>query len=680
MPRSKLGGALRRRVFLLAALLALATAGAQEPPLATARALRLLTPEEAALRRAVDVTGTVTLVDPARTIFFQDETGGTFTKIAPKRPEVRAGHRIRVRGVTYAGLYVPGIDPETIEVVGEGPLPAALPITFEQLAAGEFNYQRVELRGVVRSVAGNAERTVAILSSGAGRLEVHLPAEALDPALGLVDASVVARGLAAGFINDRRQLVTPHLRALGLEEITVAEAAADPAQLPLTSANHLLRFPAHGRAGHRAKVRGIVTHAAADRLFLRDEEVGLMVQARVAEPLPPGTLIEALGFPAMGRFSAFLEDATYQRTEGDFPAPSPKPSDLKTVLSGAHDADLISLEAEVREIVRAPEEITLLMRAGAVLFPARLPRAGVGELLPGLRTGSLLRLSGVCSVAQAASSPTGFTTKPVAFELLLRTPADVQILRPAPWWTARKLAIVALACVAAAALALAWAAMLRRQVRRQTRVISSKLHAEAVAEERQRIAREFHDTLEQELVALSLRLDTARAKLGDSPVRPLLESSRRLVDRLQSEGRDFIWDLREHTTTAEDLRRGIVEATASLCEETGTARAVTIDGEPRALRGAAAHALVRIAQEATANAIRHGRAKTVSIQVIIEPEQVRLRIEDDGAGFTPSDPPSSAPGHFGLQGMRERMQKLQGQLSIQSAPGKGTVIEAIAPA
>jgi signal transduction histidine kinase len=380
----------------------------------------------------------------------------------------------------------------------------------------------------------------------------------------------------------------------------------------------------------------------------------------------------------MGRFIAHLEDAAVapiDRGNVDYRAIR---TDLKTALTGAHDADLIELEAELREVVRARDGVTLLMRGGPVVFPARLEPPAAAAFDPP-RIGSVLRLTGVCSVAQSASRATGFSTRPVAFDLLLRSPADVAVVRAAPWWTARKLGVIALGAFGLAALALAWAALLRRQVRRQTEVIAEQLQGEAVAEERQRIAREFHDTLEQELVALSLRLDTATAKASEGPVRGLLQGCRRLVQRLQSEGRDFIWDLREHSTPPEALRHALEEAAGALCDGDETVLAVSLEGEPRVLKGALAHALVRVAQEACSNAIRHGRARHVRISVRFGESEVRLRVEDDGAGFLVTDPPSAAPGHFGLLGMRERMQKAGGQLTVQSALEKGTVVEAAIP-
>ena len=106
-------------------------------------------------------------------------------------------------------------------------------------------------------------------------------------------------------------------------------------------------------------------------------------------------------------------------------------------------------------------------------------------------------------------------------------------------------------------LAFAWAALLRRQVRRQTALIREQVEAVTVAGERQRIAREFHDTLEQELVGVSLRLDAANARTSDSMVRDLITGTQRLVHQLQAGARSFVWNLRESSLASQPLAEGI---------------------------------------------------------------------------------------------------------------------------
>ena len=130
-------------------------------------------------------------------------------------------------------------------------------------------------------------------------------------------------------------------------------------------------------------------------------------------------------------------------------------------------------------------------------------------------------------------------------QLLLRSAADVRLVRAPSWWKPHRLAAALAAVAMVAGIASVWVMLLRRQVTRQLAVIEKKLQAEAATEERHRIAREFHDTLEQDLAGISLRLDAAAHRATDERSRHVLEEQRGLLARLQSETHDFLWDLRD---------------------------------------------------------------------------------------------------------------------------------------
>jgi len=671
---------MRLPLLLAAGLASAALAQESAPPrtITTARELRELTPGQAAEKRPVRLRAVVTLVAPERTVFLHDDTGPAFMSSRPVNFQYSAGQVLDVEGVSYPGLYVTGLTAGRVTLVGTAPLPTARPITFAELASGRWNYEWVEARGVVRHFAPGEEGAgVLVLAMGDGRLEVHANAADAEHGARLVDAAVRVQGLAAGFINEKRQLVAPQIRISALSAIAVeVPPPEDPWAQAETPAAHLLRFSPAGSAGHRVKVRGVVTHHLGGRaLFVRDQELGLFIETAQPDAVAPGAVVEALGFPEMGRYSAQLRDAVF-RTVAAEPPPPPVPVNARTLLAGTHDADLVRIEADLLEVLRGPGDIVLLLRAGELALQARIALAA-GAALAELRPGSRLALDGVARIGSADLRAGEFRTRPGSCELLLRGAGDVRVLHAPSWWTAPRLSLAAgaLACVVLAALA--WGATLQRRVRAQTAIIGEKLKTEAALEERQRIAREFHDTLEQELVGLALRLDAAAPKVRDEKPRELLEGARRLVQRIQDEARGFLWNLRDRALEGTSLQEAIALAVAG--HRAGRTLEVRIEGEPRRLAGRIEHELLRVAQEATSNAVRHGQARHIDVRLGYREREFALAITDDGAGFDPALA-GAKPGHFGLIGMQERVRRLGGAFALQSAAGQGTTVSVTIPA
>jgi two-component system NarL family sensor kinase len=208
----------------------------------------------------------------------------------------------------------------------------------------------------------------------------------------------------------------------------------------------------------------------------------------------------------------------------------------------------------------------------------------------------------------------------------------------------------------------------------------------AALEERNRLAREIHDTLAQSLAAIAMRLETADA-LAESSERGT--SSGRLADAVRHALALTRSTLEEARRSVLDLRaaplegRTLVDALRSLGEEFRDTGGRTLDVEiagddsdPRALPPAVEIGLYRIAREALTNVVRHADARRATVRLERTDGDVRMRIADDGAGFDPSRVP---PGRFGLVGATERARLLGGSLNVESAPGAGTTIEVRVP-
>jgi two-component system, NarL family, sensor kinase len=199
-------------------------------------------------------------------------------------------------------------------------------------------------------------------------------------------------------------------------------------------------------------------------------------------------------------------------------------------------------------------------------------------------------------------------------------------------------------------------------------------------EERNRIAREIHDTLAQSLAAITLKLDVADALLeGGVPatdVRRPLGEAMQLARHSLEDARRSVMELRAAPDEASDLPAALRALVQRATRGTNLAASVDVVGEPEVLPLRTRAALYRIACEAVTNVVRHANASRLTVQLVVGDERVELAIGDDGRGFVPN---SITPGRFGLVGMNERARLLGGVLQVQSAPGAGTTIVVAAP-
>jgi two-component system NarL family sensor kinase len=199
-------------------------------------------------------------------------------------------------------------------------------------------------------------------------------------------------------------------------------------------------------------------------------------------------------------------------------------------------------------------------------------------------------------------------------------------------------------------------------------------------EERNRLAREIHDTLAQGLTAIALNLETADALMdaGQSPERAhqAVMQALYLARNNLEEARRSVMDLRAAPLEG----RPLDVALKALVDEWASRRKVAVNfsvvGAGRMLPVRVEIGLYRILQEALTNIGRHAQAHHVNIQLTVMPEQIQLMISDDGRGF---DPEQVTANHFGLIGMNERVNLLSGKLQISSSPGEGTELEISVP-
>lgn len=658
--------------------------------LTNAQQVRELDPKTAEENIPVRMVGVVTYYDaPLFNLFFQDATAGIFVLVTPGvSTNIVAGQEIELEGVSDKGDYAPIVRASAIHVLGRVKLPVPRRVSVDQLFTGLEDSQWVEVSGVVRSVSILDGRRYLILAMNGQPIMTYVENLNQSNALKLINATIRLRGVCYSRYNMKRQLRLPWLASSSLADIEIEKPP--PRQPEEVSIASLAQFNSVGYYGNLVKVSGVVTLQKPDgTLFIQNKGYGLYVQADQPVKLIPGDRVMVAGYSALGQYVPTLEDATVQFL-GHSETPSPIPADLETLLNAPEDFDglLVHLQANLMNLVESAGRQTLVLQSSNSIFTATLENAQADERFKSLKLGSQVALTGIFAAkspekwvpgvaqSQEPSANKIPTSPPESVQILLRSYADINVLHQPSWWTLSRL--IWMVCFMGLILlaGLAWVFMLDRRVRQQTRIIQQKVRREGVLEERDRIAREFHDTLEQELAAINIQLGAVEAQFRQSPgvAFQQLELARNMTRHSLSEARRSVWDLRSHLLENSSLANALQEMAAPLSTNSSVKIAIQSLGTPEKLPALIEHNLLRIAQEALSNAFKHSGAKRVDVSLNYKTDRVQLGIRDDGAGFDTKTAATASCGHFGLLNMRERAEKIGAHFSLTTQPGKGTEI------
>jgi signal transduction histidine kinase/streptogramin lyase len=212
--------------------------------------------------------------------------------------------------------------------------------------------------------------------------------------------------------------------------------------------------------------------------------------------------------------------------------------------------------------------------------------------------------------------------------------------------------------------------------------IASGLHArlESRLAERQRIARELHDTLLQSTQGLVLRFQAVAQQMspGD-PARRMLEDALDRADDVLADGRDRVKNLRADTAASHDFPQALKSVGDNLSQGGPATFHIVVNGAVRALHPTVMDESYRIGREALTNAFQHSRATNIHAEISYAGNVLMLRLRDDGCGIDEQILETGRPGHWGLPGMRERALRIRARLNILSGPGAGTTVELRVP-
>jgi signal transduction histidine kinase len=625
------------------------------PLLTHAVQVRNLSAVEAEKAYPVHIHGVVTFYIPPL-LFIQDDSCGIYVRAPIHDAALTTGQPVELWGISGPGQFAPIIDLPRIKILGPpGPMPKPLRVTMERMFSGELDSQWVEVDGlVVRRV----EPDRITFASGYRQFRAWVPSWEMQPLpRQLLNARVRVRGVTNVYFNQKRQVMGVAMSVYSLHQIDVTEPAPETASLPVDSIMSLLRFSPEGGRDRRVRVQGTVMMSRGSHtVYVTDATGAAEVQTEEdASALQSGDLVDVLGFPTPGGFAPVLLDALVRKT-GSGRMREPIAITATDAMNGEHDLDWVQITGRLLDATEATDEQILTLQSDRTVFTAHVDKRAPVTL----RNGSLLRLTGLCSVQVDENRVAR------GFQLMVRSPRDINVLARPPWLKAEHVAI-----------AFGLLAILGFMVHR-LHLMNVRAGFKAVSEERTRLAREIHDTLQQRLVGVLMQLEVmAQQKGAAERTGESLDQARTLVRSSMAEARRLVRNLRSPVLDEGDLPQALQSVVEQLSAGSDTRIDLRVVGKPRRLADITENNLLRIGQEALVNALKHGSPKHVRVELCFEPKSVRLGVQDDGCGFDGATLPPN--GHFGVIGMRERAQQLGGRLELRSTPGAGTDVQVAVP-
>ena len=296
--------------------------------------------------------------------------------------------------------------------------------------------------------------------------------------------------------------------------------------------------------------------------------------------------------------------------------------------------------------------------------------------LDGLSVGCKVSIAGTCVVETENWRPYMAFPHVSSVKLIVRTPADVLIVSRPPWWTKEKLLCLVSSLVLVILVFFVWNRWLNRLVARRSRALVKEQLALAEAElkvgERTRLAIELHDSLSQNLAAVACQVSATKSAVKVSADETLgnLNVVERMLLSCRTELRRCLWDLRNDAFDERNMTDVIRKVLAPVL---GKAELQVRFNVSRArLDDSILHSVICVIRELTANAVVHGRATHVSVAGDLDGDTLAFSVSENGRGFDSALCDGPAEGHFGLVGIRERVDRLCGTFLIESQPGKGS--------
>ena len=616
-----------------------------------------------------------------------------------------AGDIVRVQGETILDRSISQITPpdisrigadcRRIEKVGHATPEATIDISGTDFYRPELNNRLVRIKGVVYDVfRDEIDPTfvffVLVCEGKTVYFVIRDKAMSDEISNRLVGATVLAEGITSDKDTGCRTRLGRILSARSINAIRVISSSStdqfDAPELTRNFMPHTTRPPKIDR--RRASGHVIAVWNNGERILLRTAN-GDLIRADLKTRPPPryGEHIEVVGIPETDLYHINLSRTLWRTAEGPaFAEASALPISLSEIWMSPYGASYknawfhgyaVRITGIVRSLPTAGDgKGRAFLESDSFMIPVDC--TSCPEALAGVVPGSRIEVSGTYITETDIWYPSRVFPHVRDIIIAVRKPGDVRVLARPPWWTPVRLVTLIGALLAVLLGIFAWNVALRRRAERRGRELADEQLAHVASElkvvERTRLAVELHDSLSQTLTGISMGIDSALDIAGDTSeeLKRQLKYTSKAIEACRTELRNCLWDLRSQALEESDMNAAIQLALSQIVNK--TALHVRFNVPRTRLSDKTAHAILRIIRELATNAIRHGHASELNVAGCIDGDTLRFSVADDGLGFDPKSAPGIAEGHFGLQGIRERLDLMDGDMAVESSPGKGAKV------
>ena len=586
---------------------------------------------------------------------------------------------------------------KSLSVVGHGEFPDCDVVRAGDVNGGKYHERFVRISGIVSSVMRdemNALWNWFVLRTGDGNVYVAAPdvERPFVELLRLTDAEVEVFGLVIMQTRWRR-FAGHYILPIGKRGVVATKPPPTEARVlgeGAFNSNSFSLLASRGELLHRVKMDGVLIAAGSRFCFMQSENeiVKLVMMPRTTLP-ECGTRVSAAGFASLDFSGLMMSDVviTSQDAHGA-PPKEAAPTDIQQLFMEAKNPGIYS-PAKLRRVVtvdgvvaNALENIrsSRRMRIERDGYATEVDVSGIPEgELSHVSHGATVRVTGVCNAEFETDPSIATFPRFTGFSIVPASSRSIEVLHEPPWWTPGRLVATIGTLLVVIAWIFAWNRILNRRSERRGRQLYDErvahVRTEAKVEERTRLAVELHDAISQTLTGVALQVDSAARANGDdgNAVGAFLRTARNMLASCRRELKDCLWDLRSRTFEEKDMTEAIVRTIGPHRGDAATSVRFNVPRER--LSESTTHAILSIVRELVVNAIRHGGATHVWIAGEYHDGRITFSVRDNGCGFDTASAPGPLDGHFGLQGVRERVKETGGSVDIASTPGNGTRID-----